>query len=75
MGRYGNLEYAFLTKTGFLVGAGMFALGALGEIVGRFVFHGLPGWEHLLFMYAEGLGILVGLFSVLLFGIVLPLTE
>ena len=75
MGRYGDMDYARWAKSGFFLGVGLLALGAGGEILGRIVFGTLPGWEHRLFLYSEGLGVLVGLFSVLIFGIFLPLTE
>ncbi|ELZ03115.1 DUF7860 family protein [Natrialba asiatica] len=75
MGRYGSLDYARLTKTGFLLGLGVFALGAGGELAGNAFYGGLPGWEHTLFFYAEVLGLLIGFFSPWVFGILLPLTE
>ena len=75
MGRYSSMDYARWAKSGFLLGVGLLALGAGGEIIGRIIFGTLPGWEHTLFLYSEGIGVLVGLFSVIFFGIVLPLTE
>lgn len=75
MQRYGDLDYPTLAKRGFLLGLGLFALGALGEIVG----HAAPGLlsgtiETILFDF-EVIGVLVGLLAPLIFGIVLPLTE
>lgn len=75
MGRYGDLDYGLLTKTGFSIGVGLFVLGAGGIAVGHAVYGTLPGWEESLFTYAEITGILLGLFSPFLFGIFLPLTE
>jgi hypothetical protein len=75
MGRYGNLNYARLAKRGFLLGAALFALGVAGEILGRALAGGLPGWEDVLFVSAIYLGIAVGFVAVFSFGIVLPLTE
>lgn len=75
MGRYGNIDYASMARSGFLLGVALLALGAGGEVLGRMVFGTLPEWEHTLFLYSEGLGVLVGLFSVIVFGIFLPLTE
>lgn len=75
MGRYGSLDYARLTKTGFALGVGLFALGAGGEIVGHSVYGTLPAWENTLFTYSEAIGIALGLISPFLFGIFLPLTE
>ncbi|WP_435159644.1 hypothetical protein [Haladaptatus sp. DFWS20] len=75
MGRYGKLDYPKLTKTGFLLGVALVAIGALGEIVGSALFGPLPGWENMLFTDLEILGILLGLLSPFVFGIFLPLTE
>lgn len=75
MGRYGKLDYPKLTKYGFGLGVGLFCFGALGALLGPLVFGSLPGWEAALFVDSEAVGILVAFLSVLLFGIVLPLTE
>ncbi|APW99758.1 hypothetical protein CHINAEXTREME_19165 [Halobiforma lacisalsi AJ5] len=75
MSRYRGMDYAALTKTGFLLGIGLLTLGAGGELFGQFVLGGVPGWEDRLFTYAEGLGILVSFVSVWTFGVFLPLTE
>ncbi|AEH36789.1 DUF7860 family protein [Halopiger xanaduensis] len=73
--RYGDLDYPFLTKAGFLFGVGLLALGAAAELIGHAVVGELPGWEDRLFTYSEALGILIAFFSVWIFGIYLPLTE
>ncbi len=75
MGRYGDLDYGLLTKTGFFLGVGLFVLGAGGGVLGHAVYGTLPGWEQTLFTYSEVIGILLGLFAPFLFGIFLPLTE
>lgn len=75
MGRYGTVDYPTLTKRGFLLGLGLLLFGAGGELLGHAFFGDLPAWENTLFVYAEGVGILVGVISVLVFGIALPLTE
>ena len=75
MGQYRNLDYADWTKRGFLLGVGLLALGALGELLGHAFFGPLPAWEDTLFTSAEVVGILVGFFSVWVFGVILPLTE
>jgi len=62
-------------KRGFLIGVGLLALGAGGEIIGHLFFESLPSWENTLFTYSEGIGILVGFFSVWVFGVMLPLME
>ncbi|MFC7139468.1 hypothetical protein ACFQMA_06395 [Halosimplex aquaticum] len=75
MTQYVSTDYPSLAKTGFLLGVSLFALGAAGELVGTAVLGGVPGWEQTLFFDMEVLGILLGLFSPLVFGIVLPLVE
>ncbi|WP_306058328.1 DUF7860 family protein [Natronococcus wangiae] len=75
MGRYGDLNYAFLTKAGFLFGLGLLTLGAGGEILGHVFYGEIPTWENTLFTYAEGIGFLIGFSSIWIFGVFLPLTE
>ncbi|WP_265109413.1 hypothetical protein [Halosolutus halophilus] len=75
MGQYSSPDYAFLTKTGFLIGLGLFALGAGGELIGHAFFDQLPTWEETLFLYSEIVGLLIGFFSPFVFGIFLPLTK
>lgn len=75
MRRYGDLDYAEWTKTGFLIGVGLLAVGALGELLGHTFFGPIPAWEDTLFTTAEVVGILVGFFSIWIFGVILPLTE
>jgi hypothetical protein len=75
MGRYGNLNYPKLTRQAFFVGVALFAIGALGEFAGHAVFGTLPAWENTLLFDIEVLGVLIGLFAPIIFGIVLPLTE
>lgn len=75
MGQYRDLDYASLTKTGFLFGLGLLALGAAGELLGHTLVGPLPAWENTLFTFAEGGGILIAFCSVWLFGVILPLTE
>ena len=74
-GRYGDLDYPALTKGGFLLGLGLLVLGAAGELLGHMFVGQLPGWEHTLFTFAEGGGLIIGFFSVWIFGVILPLTE
>lgn len=42
MGRYGDLDYAFLVKTGLLLGLGLLVIGAGGELIGHAYFEPLP---------------------------------
>lgn len=75
MGRSDGLDYGYWAKTGFLLGLGLFALGAAGEILGHVAFGSLPAWENRLFTYSEGAGLVIGFCSPWIFGVVLPLTE
>lgn len=75
MQRYGSLDYQRLTKAGLGIGLVMFLVGAVGTFVGHAYFEPLPGWFGILLFDVEVLGILVALFSPVLFGVVLPLTE
>jgi hypothetical protein len=70
-----SIDHGKRAKQGFLLGVGLLALGAAGEIIGHLVFGTLPGWENTLFTYSEGIGILIGFFSVWVFGVMLPLME
>lgn len=74
-GRYGNLDYPRLTKSAFLFGVTLFAVGALAELVGHAAFGALPGWQDTLFLDMEIIGIAIALLSPFVFGIALPLTE
>jgi hypothetical protein len=74
-GRHSNIDYAFWAKAGFLLGLGLLAAGAGGEIIGHSFFEPIPAWEATLFFYSEVLGVVTGFVSVMMFGIVLPLTE
>lgn len=73
-GRYGDLKYGRLTKTGVLFGAVLFAVGALSEY-GLQTLGGVPSTLESVFLGMEFLGPSLALLSVILFGIVLPLTE
>ncbi|WP_340101331.1 hypothetical protein [Salinibaculum salinum] len=75
MSQTGSMDHAKRAKQGFLLGAGLFAAGALGELVGHALFAELPGWEQALLFNAEAAGILIALFAPLVFGVVLPLIE
>jgi uncharacterized membrane protein YGL010W len=75
MGRYGDLNYEFLVKAGFLLGLGLFVIGSGGEFLGHAYFEPLPPWEDALFFDLEVIGLLIGFFSPIVFGIFLPLTE
>ena len=70
-----SLDHARLAKLGFLIGLGLFAVGGGGEIVGHALYGSLPAWEAALLFDLEVVGLLVGFFSPLVFGIALPLLE
>ncbi|WP_435348137.1 hypothetical protein [Haloarchaeobius sp. HRN-SO-5] len=73
--RHGNLDYARLTKLGFLLGLGLFVAGTGGEFVGHALYGALPAWEETLLTDSVLLGILTSFVSVFGFGIVMPLVE
>jgi hypothetical protein len=75
MARYSTSDYAFLAKSGFLVGASLFILGAIGGVVAPAILGSIPEWEQTLFFYSEVIGTVIGFFSPLLFGVVFPLTT
>ena len=75
MARYGRLDYPLLTKAGFLLGVALLALGGGGGILAHSIYGSLPGWTDTLFVDLEALGILLGLLSPFVFGLLLPLTE
>lgn len=70
-----SYDWAKLSKNGFLVGLGMFLVGMVGGILGPAIFGSLPDWEVTLFFDMEVLGIVLGIISVLGFGILMPLME
>lgn len=70
----GNLDYAAVAKKGFLLGVALFALGAVGEVVGHAYF-AVPSLAEQLFLGMEVTGVAVGLFVPIIFGAILPLTE
>jgi len=74
-GRYGELDYPVLTKRSFLLGVALFAIGALGELGLTTAGLAVPEWERALLFDIELLGIMIGLLSPFIFGILLPLTE
>lgn len=70
-----NLDYPRLAKTGFLLGAALFAVGAVGGIVGHAFLSSVPSVLYRLLFGMEILGVLVGFFAPAIFGVVMPLTE
>lgn len=75
MGRYGDLNYAWFTKYGFLTGAALFVLGGVGSAVLPSVVGSVPAWERTVLLDMEVFGIVLGFVSVFVFGVALPLTE
>ncbi|WP_248895168.1 hypothetical protein [Haloplanus halobius] len=74
-GRYGDIDYSNWTKRGTLLGLGLFAVGALGELTVHAAGLQLPAWEAALLFNAELIGVLLFLVTPLVFGVLLPLTE
>jgi len=74
-GRYGNLDYPTLAKRGTLLGLCLFALGAAGELAVHALGTPIPAWEATLLFDAEVVGVALFLFSPIVFGVLLPLTE
>ena len=75
MARTRSIDHARYAKLGFLFGLALFAIGGGGEIVGHTLLGGIPEWEATLLFDLEVIGLLVGFFSPLVFGIALPLLE
>jgi len=46
-----------------------------GELIGHALYESLPEWETVLLFDLSVIGLLVGLFSPILFGIVMPLLD
>jgi hypothetical protein len=70
-----SLNHARLAKLGFLLGIGLFAAGAVGEIGGHAVLSTVPATLDTVFFGMETVGVVVGLVSPIVFGAVLPLIE
>ena len=75
MPQHATFDYQTYAKWGFFLGLALLLFGAGGEIVGHAFFEPLPAWENTLFLSAEVVGIVVGFFSPIVFGIVMPLIE
>lgn len=72
--RYGNTDYGRMTKGGALLGGGLFAVGALAEY-GLHATGSATETLDTVFLTMEFLGPLIALVSVIVFGVVMPLTE
>lgn len=75
MSSYRTPDYGQLAKGGFILGLMMIVVGASGEWAIHSQILSVPAWEDALFFDLEVLGVLVFLFSPIVFGIVLPLIE
>lgn len=75
MPRYGDLDYARLTKAGFLLGLASLLVGVGGEWAIHATAASLPPWVATLFFDLEVVGVLFALFVPILFSVVMPLTE
>jgi hypothetical protein len=70
-----NIDYARAAKLGFLFGVALFVVGMVGEIAGHALLPSLPESVYGLLFSMEILGVLVGFFTPITFGAILPLTE
>ena len=75
MGQYRGMDHAALAKRGFLLVVTLFVVGVVGEVGGHALLGTLPDLVNTLLVDMEAVGILLALFSPLVFGIVLPLVE
>ncbi|SEN03059.1 hypothetical protein SAMN05216388_1001199 [Halorientalis persicus] len=75
MSQTASIDYQTYAKRGFFLGLALLLIGVVGSVVGHAFFEPLPAWENTLFVGAEFAGLLIGFFSPILFGIVLPLIE
>jgi hypothetical protein len=75
MGRYGDIDYTWWAKHGFLLSVAILAIGAGAEFATAAMHLSLPAWEHALFVDMEIVGTLGMLLCPLVFGIIMPLTE
>lgn len=73
-GSYGDADYGRMTKGGALLGALLFAVGALAEY-GLHATGGATETLDAVFLTMEFLGPLIAVVSVVVFGVVLPLSE
>lgn len=74
-GRYGSIDYARIAKTGFLLGVALLLIGFLGEYIAHTALTTVPEWELRLFFWLEVIGVAIGFFVPLIYGLILPLTE
>jgi hypothetical protein len=75
MGRYGDVDYAWWAKYGFVASVAILTMGGGAELAAAALHLSLPAWEHALFVDMEILGTLGMLLCPLVFGIIMPLTE
>jgi hypothetical protein len=75
MGRYGDVDYAWWAKNGFLASVAILAVGAGAELAAAVMHLSLPAWEHAVFVDMEIFGTLGMLLCPLVFGVIMPLTE
>ena len=73
--RSSSFNHAKIAKTGFLVGFGLFAAGAVGEFAGHSLVSSLPETVGSALLAMEVLGVVIGFFAPIVFGAVLPLAE
>ncbi len=70
-----RMSYGQMAKTGFLLGVGLFLIGAVGELAIQSQLVLVPAWEETLLFDFEVLGIVLFVLSPFVFGIALPLIR
>lgn len=68
-------DYSRYAKGAFLLGLALFAIGGVGELVLAAGAQPVPAIASMVLFDMEVLGVAIGLFGPLTFGIVLPLVE
>ncbi|MFW5918549.1 MAG: hypothetical protein ACOCR0_03595 [Haloferacaceae archaeon] len=74
-GRYGNIDYSTYAKGGFLLGFGLFAIAAIGELVIHLGNVQVAAWIATVLLDAGLAGLAVMLLAPAIFGVIMPLTE
>ena len=68
-------DHARLTKAGFLLGVGLFVVGAIGALLVDVIGISLPAWEVTLLFDLEVIGVVIALLSPFVLGVLLPLVS
>lgn len=68
-------DYRTWVKSGVGIAVALFVIGELGQVLAPHLQSTVPDWETTLFVAISVVGILVGVLSVFVFGIAMPLME